>query len=155
MYLDSEPDTAGEEGTWVKVSHFIQVTPHHGGELSGDAARMLTTYLPYCFLSVYARRWNRAVAVSHFAQSLDGRIATDWGNSKWIGHEDNRTHAHRMRALCQGILIGSGTLKRDTPALTVRRVEGPDPRPIFLGSTVRVRTDPTRPRGSSPLTPCP
>ncbi|WP_089934234.1 RibD family protein [Candidatus Entotheonella palauensis] len=109
-------------------------------ELSADSALpqelhyMIRVYAPYCFASMYAKRWQRAFAVSHFAQSLDGRIATESGDAKWIGNDANLIHAHRMRALCDGILIGAKTLARDKPQLTVRHVPGSNPTRIVLGS---------------------
>lgn len=104
--------------------------------LSEDVKEFLIAYLPYCFLSVQARKMSRAVAITHFAQSLDGRIATQKGDSKWIGNEENLIHAHRMRALCDSILIGANTLNFDQPALTVRLVAGKNPQRIVLCSTV-------------------
>lgn len=103
--------------------------------LSEEGKSFLTAYLPYCFLSLRARRMNRAIAIAHFAQSLDGRIATLSGDSKWIGNQENLTHAHRMRALCDGILIGANTLNADQPALTVRLVAGKNPRRIVICSS--------------------
>ncbi|HEV7806301.1 MAG TPA: RibD family protein [Solirubrobacteraceae bacterium] len=103
------------------------------GDLPAAAAAMLELYLPYCLAPVHARRLGRAFSVSHFAQSLDGRIATRVGDARWIGCEENRLHAHRMRALCDGILIGAHTLRIDRPALTVRHAEGEDPVRIVVG----------------------
>ena len=112
------------EAEWVQV-----------GTLQGEAQRLLQQYLPYCFLSQWAHEQRRAIAVSHFAQTLDGKIATDQGDSKWIGNPENLLHAHRMRALCEGILIGGQTLLRDQPQLTVRHVSGRNPRRIVLTSS--------------------
>ena len=56
------------------------------------------------------------------------------GDSRWIGNEENLNHAHRMRALCDAILIGKNTLKSDLPKLTVRRVEGRNPKRVVIGS---------------------
>lgn len=151
IYFKSKPPAQLQGDTVFRITRFIEVTQLNGDGLPQEEIRLMATYLPYCFLPVYARRWNRAVAVSHFAQSLDGRIATGSGDSKWIGNEDNRTHAHRMRAICRGVLIGSRTLKRDKPALTVRRVEGPQPRPILLGSTVKETNYLPRNGGPPPL----
>ncbi len=103
------------------------------GDVSPVAAAMLELYLPYCLASVHARAMRRAFTVSHFAQSLDGRIATGDGDARWIGCDENRVHAHRMRALCDGILIGAHTLRTDQPALTVRHAEGADPVRIVVG----------------------
>lgn len=103
------------------------------GDLPPAAAAMLELDLPYCLAPLHARRIGRAFSVSHFAQSLDGRIATRVGDARWIGCDENRLHAHRMRALCDGILIGAHTLRIDRPALTVRHAEGEDPVRIVVG----------------------
>lgn len=104
------------------------------GGLPAAVTAMLELYLPYCLAPVHARRMGRAFSVSHFAQSLDGRIATRDGDARWIGCDENRRHAHRMRALCDGILIGARTLRTDRPALTVRHAEGVDPVRIVVGA---------------------
>jgi len=70
----------------------------------------------------------------HMAVSLDGKIATVNGHSKWIGNEQNLNHAHRLRAILDGILIGSGTVKTDSPTLNVRRVTGQSPTRFVLSN---------------------
>jgi len=107
----------------------------HKRGMDSRTCDFLATYLPYCFLPLIARKLKRAVGISHFAQSLDGRIATHSGDSKWIGNQENLVHAHRMRALCESILIGGNTLKDDQPALTVRLVEGQNPRRVVICSS--------------------
>ena len=57
------------------------------------------------------------------AVSLDGRIAMPDGESQWITGEESRRDGHRLRALASAVLTGSGTVKKDNPALTVRHVE--------------------------------
>lgn len=97
--------------------------------------QFINTYLEYCFCSLKAHKLKRAFGISHYAQSLDGKIATRAGNSKWISHYDDLVHCHRMRALCDGILIGTNTLKNDKPRLNVRYVRGDNPVKIVLGNS--------------------
>lgn len=110
------------------------VTPIQQIGASEVAILFLKKYLPYCFLSLKAQRLNRAVSISHFAQTLDAKIATNTGDSKWIGNAENLTHAHRMRAICDGVLVGSRTVEADNPKLNVRHVYGKDPVRIVLGN---------------------
>ncbi len=134
--FDMELEVTAQGGAYFILEDFIRVMVVSTETLSPDVQRLICIYAPYCFAAMHARRWQRAFAVSHFAQSLDGRIATVTGDSKWIGSDENLIHAHRMRALCDGILIGANTLKRDTPALTVRHVQGENPQRIVVGSSI-------------------
>ncbi len=52
--------------------------------------------------------------------SLDGKIATSSGNSQWITSQDARIFAHHLRKSSDAVAVGSGTLKKDNPRLTVR-----------------------------------
>lgn len=74
------------------------------------------------------------------ATSLDGRIATASGESRWITGEDARAAGHRLRAEHDAILVGIETALADDPALTVRtpRYEGPQPVRIVLDSRARL-----------------
>ncbi len=66
------------------------------------------------------------------ATTLDGRVATRTGDARWITGREARTRVHALRAASDAILTGSGTARRDNPALTVRHVEGPQPLRIVL-----------------------
>jgi riboflavin-specific deaminase-like protein len=77
----------------------------------------------------------------HYAQSLDGRLATRRGDSQWIGGSASLRLAHQLRAEHQNILVGVGTVIADNPRLTVRLVEGASPRRIVLDSTLRLPLD--------------
>ncbi len=74
-------------------------------------------------------------------QTLDGRIATRAGQSRWITSEAARRHAHRWRSWVDGIMVGAGTVRTDDPALTVRHVRGRDPRPIVVDGKLRCPPD--------------
>jgi len=74
------------------------------------------------------------VIVGQLGQSLDGRVATESGHSKYVNGPAGLVHLHRLRALMDAIIVGVGTAIADDPQLTVRRVAGPQP--------VRVVIDP-------------
>ncbi len=73
-----------------------------------------------------------------FAQTLDGRIATQTGHSQWISSERTLTLAHKMRSVHDAIMVGVGTVIRDNPQLTVRRTKGKTPLRIILDSHLRI-----------------
>lgn len=100
---------------------------------SEENVRLLTMYLPYALIPYFSRKHKKCYAIAHFAQTLDGRIASSTGDSKWIGNEENLIHAHKMRALCDAILVGARTLHIDNPRLNVRLVKGENPTKVVVG----------------------
>src|ERR1044072_7690833 len=72
------------------------------------------------------------VVVGPAGQSIDGRIATVPGHSKYINGPAGLAPLHRLRALVDAVLIGIGTAIADDPLLTVRRVAGPSPARVLL-----------------------
>jgi len=57
------------------------------------------------------------------ASSLDGKVATSDGSSKWITNEESRADVARLRSECDAIVTGMGTILADNPSLTVRGIE--------------------------------
>ncbi len=106
------------------------------GEGEGEARRLneaffkwITTKRPF----VYAK----------FAMSLDGKIATVTGDSRWIPGGQARAHAHGLRAVMDSIMAGVGTVVRDDPRLTARDGERVRPRqPLRVVVDSRARTPP-------------
>lgn len=70
--------------------------------------------------------------------TLDGRIATEAGESQWITGPRSREHVHGLRDRFDGILVGSGTALADDPRLTCRLEGGRDPVPVLLDGRLRV-----------------
>jgi diaminohydroxyphosphoribosylaminopyrimidine deaminase/5-amino-6-(5-phosphoribosylamino)uracil reductase len=111
-----------------------------------DVAALVELYLPFA-------QWpaSRRIVVAHLGQSLDGRIATMAGASRWVTGEADLTHTHRMRALADAIIVGASTVRHDDPQLTVRRCAGDHPLRVVidgerrLGAGYRLFQDGTAP----------
>ena len=82
---------------------------------------------------------GRPLVVWKAAMTLDGRVATARGDSKWISSDASRAHAHRWRAECDAVAVGIGTVLADDPLLTAR-FEGVSrqPRRIVFDSEARL-----------------
>src|SRR4029079_2769756 len=78
------------------------------------------------------------MVVGQIGQSLDGRIATESGHSKYINGPAGLTHLHRLRALVDAVVIGAGTAIADDPQLTVRRAAGPQPARVVIDPNGRL-----------------
>jgi diaminohydroxyphosphoribosylaminopyrimidine deaminase/5-amino-6-(5-phosphoribosylamino)uracil reductase len=78
------------------------------------------------------------VVVGQFGQSIDARIATASGDSRYINGPAGLAHLHRLRALVDAVLVGVGTANIDDPQLTVRRVSGPSPARVIVDPSGRL-----------------
>ena len=111
--------------------------PHAGFELllaADDPRRaLIDLYLPICSATD-----ANPITVGHLGQSLDGFIATHSGESQYVTGEENILHLHRMRALCDAVVVGAGTVAADDPQLTTRHVSGPSPLRVVLDPTRRL-----------------
>jgi diaminohydroxyphosphoribosylaminopyrimidine deaminase / 5-amino-6-(5-phosphoribosylamino)uracil reductase len=79
--------------------------------------------------------------VGQLGQSLDGRVATESGHSKYINGPAGLVHLHRLRTLVDVVVVGVGTAIADDPQLTVRRVSGPQPARVVIDPKGRLGAD--------------
>lgn len=107
--LDPNPQVSGR-GAAELEGHGVST---HVGEHEADArevteayAKHVTTGLPF--------------VTAKFAMSLDGKIATRTGDSKWISDEESRRYVHSLRFVTDAIMVGINTLLADDPRLTSR-----------------------------------
>lgn len=86
---------------------------------------------------------HQPFVVLKWAATLDGRIATRTGDSKWITNERSRGYVHRLRHQADAVMVGIGTVAADDPSLTVRldNFDGRDPSRIILDSTLKIDAD--------------
>lgn len=88
--------------------------------------------------SILAAPADRPYVVAQLGQSLDGRIATPTGESRWINRGAALDHLHRLRAAVDAVVVGVGTVVADDPMLTVRRVPGRHPARVVIDPSGRV-----------------
>ncbi len=87
-------------------------------------------------------RTGRPWVLFKSAMTLDGKVATHAGDSKWISSEESRRRAHQWRAECDAVAVGIGTALADDPQLTAR-IEGVarQPRRVVFDATARLPLD--------------
>lgn len=79
-----------------------------------------------------ARAQGSAHVVAQLGLSLDGRIATETGDSRYINGSDALRHLHRLRALVDAVVVGAGTVRADDPQLSVRLCPGRSPARVVI-----------------------
>ena len=126
---DPNPDVTGGGIDYLK-SKGLQVT---AGVCQDEARRLNEVFIK--FIST-----GRPFVILKCAATLDGRIATRSGDSKWITNEQSRSFVHHLRHCADGILVGVNTVKADNPSLTTRLDSGTgrDPVRIILDTHLSV-----------------
>ena len=92
--------------------------------VSDKARDLLELYLPL--------QLPDKLTIAQIGQSLDGRIATDTGQSHYVTGAADIKRLHRLRALVDAVIVGAGTIAADNPRLTVRGVDGDNPVRVIL-----------------------
>lgn len=127
------PGRAGQRG----LERLSAVAPVRVGPPENPACGAHRFYL-------HLLRFGRPFVSLKVATSLDGRVATAGGDSKWITGEPARTEGHRLRATHQAVAVGAETIVSDDPRLDTRLVRGPDPTPVLFDSKLRTTVGPPR-----------
>jgi diaminohydroxyphosphoribosylaminopyrimidine deaminase/5-amino-6-(5-phosphoribosylamino)uracil reductase len=83
---------------------------------------------------------GRPIVILKLAMTLDGRIATESGDSQWISGEESRALVHRWRRYGDAVMVGAGTVIADNPRLTCRDEGGRDPYRVIIDA--KLRSDP-------------
>jgi diaminohydroxyphosphoribosylaminopyrimidine deaminase / 5-amino-6-(5-phosphoribosylamino)uracil reductase len=109
-----------------------------GWQLKGHwdpAARQLfDLFKPLLDFGLTGAAW----VIAQLGQSLDGCVATRAGDSSFINGPENLLHLHRLRAACDAVIVGAGTVAIDNPQLTTRRVRGPNPIRVLLDPELKL-----------------
>lgn len=131
---DDPTEKASGRGLGILRDEGIQVDVA-GGELAARARQQNQAFRKHA-------RTGRPWVLFKAAMSLDGKVATKTGDSKWISSEDSRLLAHRWRAACDAVVVGIGTALADDPQLTARTPEvRHQPRRVVFDATGRLPLD--------------
>ncbi len=105
----------------------IGILEHDGRKINEAYIKYITQKMPLVVL-----KW---------AMSVDGKIATRTGDSKWISHETARNFTHRLRGRFDAVLIGINTLLKDNPQLTTHGLGIKEPKRIVVDSKGEIPLD--------------
>ena len=127
--MDPNPEVSGR-GKAALEAHGIQVQT---GVLESQARKLNEAYIKYITT-------RQPFVILKTAMSMDGKIATAAGKSKWITSESSRRIVHQIRDEVDAIMVGIGTVIHDDPSLTARLPDGRghDPVRIILDSRGRM-----------------
>lgn len=106
---DPNPDVNGEGFKKLKKAGIVVKT----GILEDKARKLNEIFIKYITKKM-------PFIIVKVAQSLDGKIATRQGDSKWISNELSRRYVHELRGQVDAVMVGAGTILKDDPLLTSR-----------------------------------
>jgi diaminohydroxyphosphoribosylaminopyrimidine deaminase/5-amino-6-(5-phosphoribosylamino)uracil reductase len=127
---DPDPRVSGKGAATLRRSGIEVVN----GVLKKETTKLNEGYFAF-------HQLGRPFIIAKTAQTLDGKIATSSGQSKWITGRESRRFAHRLRSEVDAVIIGSTTVTKDDPELTVRLVRGSNPYRIILSANLSFPMD--------------
>jgi 3,4-dihydroxy 2-butanone 4-phosphate synthase/GTP cyclohydrolase II len=89
----------------------------------------------------FRARYNRPFVTVSYAQSIDGSIAHRYKKPIALSGPKSLMLTHQIRACCDCILVGIGTVLADNPRLSVRKIKGQNPQPVILDTRLRTPLD--------------
>lgn len=128
--IDTNPKVNGK-GIEMLQKNKIKVEV---GLLEKEAKKLNEVYLKYITTGL-------PFVILKWASTLDGKIATMEGDSKWISNEESRRFAHKLRSQVDAVLVGVETVIKDDPELNTRLVKGKNPVKIILDTKGRIPED--------------
>lgn len=123
--------SSANDAAWLQIDDSGEW--HASAPLDEAAKALVDLYLPL--------QLDADLVIGQIGQSLDGRIATEQGQSHYITGEADILRLHRLRALVDAVVVGAGTVAADDPRLTVRGVEGDNPVRVVLDPNARLSRD--------------
>lgn len=100
------------------------------GVLEGESRELNRAFFTYI-------QKKRPFVSLKVAMTLDAKIATATGESRWLSQKEARIWTHQIRDQVDAVVVGAGTVIADDPALTVRHLPGRDPKRFVLDSSLR------------------
>ncbi len=125
--LDPDPRVSGKGISLLKEAGIEVIT----GILQEEIKWQNRAFL---FRVKNGRPWG----ILKWAMSLDGRTALPNGKSKWISQPGSREFVHRLRAKCDAVIVGGGTVRADNPLLTTRGIAKPEPKRVVLTNSLNL-----------------
>jgi len=128
--IDPNPEVSGrgiEELKKAGIKTRIGIMEKEAKRLNEVFIKYITRKEPFVILKI--------------AQSMDGKIATAGGESRWITGEEARRYVHKLRNEVDAILVGIGTVIKDNPSLDCRIKGGRNPYRIIVDSSLQIPAD--------------
>ncbi|MBO5489017.1 MAG: bifunctional diaminohydroxyphosphoribosylaminopyrimidine deaminase/5-amino-6-(5-phosphoribosylamino)uracil reductase RibD [Eubacterium sp.] len=128
--MDPNPKVAGN-GVRILREHGIEVET---GIMEKECTELNETFFHYITRKI-------PYIAMKYAMTMDGKIATYTGDSKWVTGEEARLHVHQLRKKYSAIMVGIGTVLVDDPMLNCRIEKGVDPVRVICDSNLRIPMD--------------